>query len=258
MRKQIVLTLTFSIAILISNEVLGQEKEAKENYTAYDLMSKYYNEHFKPFKKKNIYLGLSFSLDDTRQKNTSGLFQNVIDGKELEYSILLKGGYYFSNYAMAGANFSYSQYNFDGQVFRDPDTLQSNSITRAFDFTPNFRSSIPLTRNERFSFFIEIGLTFGYYTGLTRNTKNVDEVEKVYSEGFHFRAGLSPGITFFAMESFAFEVQLNVLGYDLLVTRLTQNDENESKETQQKIDANIDLLSLQLGLAYYFGSKKKH
>jgi len=219
-------------------------------------MSKYYNENFKPFKKRNVYIGLAFSLDDVRKENTSGLLQNVIDGSELEYSILLKGGYYIGNYAMVGLNFDYYQYKFDGQVFRDPDTLQSNSITRSYDFTPNFRSSIPLTRNERLSFFVEIGVTFGYGTSLIRNTKNLDEIEKLYSDSFHFRAGISPGVTFFAIESFAFEVQLNVLGYDLMVTQQTKNEEIESREIEQKIDANIDLLSLQLGIAYNFGSKK--
>lgn len=256
MNIKIGLILTLATALLISKGVKGQEGNAKENYTAYDLMSKYYNENFKPFKKRNIYLGLAFSLEDLKQENTSGLIQNVIDGKNFDYNILLKGGYYFSNYAMAGLNFAYTQHKFDGTVYRDPDTLQSNSITREYDFTPNFRTSIPLTRNERLSFFVEIGLGFGYGTGLVVNTKNLDEIERKYSESFHFRAGISPGITFFAMESFAFEVQLNVLGYDLRATRLTQDDGPESKEVEQKIDANIDLLSLQLGLAYYFGSKK--
>lgn len=256
MRMKIGLTLALAIAILMSTGVKGQEENPKKNYTAYDLMSKYYNENFKPFKGRNIYLGLAFSLEDLKQENTSSLVQNVIEGNKLDYNILLKGGYYFSNYAMAGLNFVYTQHRFDGTVFRDPDTLQSNSITREYDFTPNFRTSIPLTRNERLSFFVEIGLTFGYGTGLVENTKNLDEVERKYSESFHFRAGISPGITFFAMESFAFEVQLNVLGYDLRSTRLKQDDEPESREVEQKIDANIDLLSLQLGLAYYFGSKK--
>lgn len=250
------LLLTLAIAILISSGAKSQENNAKENYSAYDLMSKYYNENFKPFKKRNVYLGLAFSLDDVRKENTTGLFQNILDGKELDYNIELKGGYFFGNYAMAGLNFQYTHHQFTGSVFRDPDTLQSNSLTRAYDLTPNFRAAIPLTKNERLSFFVEIGLTFGYSTGLVRNTKNLDEVDKLYSEGFHFRAGLSPGITFFAIESFAFEVQLNVLGYDLMVTHQTQNDEIESKVTEQQIDANINLLSLQLGLAYNFGSKK--
>jgi hypothetical protein len=84
---------------------------------------------------------------------------------------------------------------------------------------PTFRSSVPLTDNERLSFFTEVGLTFGFGNSLKRTIKNLDEVDKVYSTDFNFRIGISPGITFFAMESFAFEIQLNVLGYELQVER---------------------------------------
>jgi hypothetical protein len=236
--------------------MIAQSEDPKENSTTYDLMSKYYNENFHPFKKKNVYIGLAFSLEDLQQENTTGLLQNIVDGQSFNYNILLKSGYYISNYTMVGFNFLYEYDKFEGQVFRDPDTLQSNSIARSFDFTPNIRPSIPLTSNERLSFFIEMGLGFGYSSALTRNTKNIDEVNKVYSEGFHFRAGISPGVTFFAIESFAFEVQLNLIGYDLAVTQQTVNDGPASREVDQKIDAKIDILSLNLGVAYYFGSKK--
>jgi hypothetical protein len=180
----------------------------------------------------------------------------VIDGERLNYDISLKGGYYTGNYGMAGLNVNYYQRKFIGEVFRDPDTLQSNTISRGYAFTPNFRSSVPLTDNERLSFFTEVGLTFGFGNSLKRTIKNLDEVDKVYSTDFNFRIGISPGITFFAMESFAFEIQLNVLGYELQVSDKSVNEEEDSRVIQQNVDFNIDILSLQLGLAYYFGSKK--
>jgi len=99
-------------------------------------------------------------------------------------------------------------------------------------------------------------LTFGFGNSLRRTTKNLDEVDKTYSSDFNFRVGISPGITFFAMESFAFEIQLNVLGYELQVDDQSVNEGEESREIRQNVDFNIDILSLQLGLAYYFGSKK--
>jgi hypothetical protein len=236
--------------------MVAQDENTDENTKAYDLMSKYYNEDFNPFKKKNIYIGLAFSLEDLQQENTKGLIQDVVDGQSLKYNLLLKGGYYINNYTLIGLNFTYGQSKFTGQVFRDPDTLQSNSLIRSFDFTPNIRPSIPLTRNDRLSFFIEIGLTLGYNTALVRNTKKLDEVDTKYTEGFHFRAGLSPGVTFFAFESFAFEVQLDVIGYDLQINQESVNNDEPAREVNQKIDANINILTLKLGLAYYFGSKK--
>ena len=248
--------LMLTLAVVFPDNMLAQEEKSAEKLTAYELMSKYYNENFSPFKKRNVYIGLAFSLEDLQQENTTGLFQNVVDGQSLDYNIALKGGYYINRYTMLGFNFLYKYSKFTGEVFRDPDTLQSNSISRSYDFTPNIRPSIPLTHNDRLSVFIEMGLTFGYSTALTRNIKNVDEVNKLYTEAFHFRAGISPGITFFVIENFAFEAQLNVLGYDLVVSEQTTNENESARVIDQRIDANINLLSLRLGLAYYFGTKK--
>jgi hypothetical protein len=256
MRNNYGIIIMLVFAVLFPDTITAQKENPDENYTAYELMSKYYNENFHPFKKKNVYLGLAFSLEDLQQENTTGLLQNVVNGQSLNYNILLKSGYYINNYTMVGFNFSYEYDKFEGQVFRDPDTLQSNTIARSFDFTPNIRPSIPLSHNDRLSVFIEMGLTFGYTSALARTTKNVDQVNKKYTEAFHFRAGISPGITFFVIEDFAFEVQLNVVGYDLMVSQQSVNNDEPAREVDQKIDANINILSLNLGLAYYFGSKK--
>jgi hypothetical protein len=219
-------------------------------------MSKYYEDDFNPFRKKNVYLGLSFSLDDRKEENTTGLLQNVIDGQSNSFNFKVKGGYFISDYTLVGVNVFYEQDKFVGDIFREPDSLQSNSISRQFNITPNLRPSIPLTQDERLSFFIELGLTFGYLSELKRETKNLDEVTTNFTEGFHFRAGISPGVTFFAIESFAFEVQLNLLGYDLQVNKQTKNGGNKSRTIDQSLEANVNILTLQLGLAYYFGSKR--
>ena len=92
---------------------------------------------------------------------------------------------------------------------------------------------------------------------LTRNTKNLDEIEKIYSDEFNLRLGISPGITFFVIENFAFEVQLDVLGYELNVKNRKINDIEESRIVTNNVDFNINILTMKLGLAYYFGAGKK-
>lgn len=254
MRKIILslLILFYAINLLAQEDTLSVD----EKVTPYDLLSSYYSGKFKPFKKGNFFAGLAFSLTDKKLENTDYLIQQVIDGDRLSYDVLVKGGYYTGDYGMVLLNLNYFQDKFTGTVFRDPDTLQSNTISRGFAITPAIRSSVPLTKSERLSFFTEIGLTFGKTNSLTRNIKNLDEIEKIYGDDFHFRVGLSPGITFFAMENFAFEVELNVLGYDLTVSESSKNNGPKSREVRQNVDFNIDLLSLQLGLAYYFGADK--
>ena len=256
--KRLIIFFTLSSLMFLSEAIWAQDiKEERDSiYTPYELLSTYYSDSFKPFKKGNFFTGLAFSVADKKMTNTNYLVQQVIDGQRLDYDILLKGGYYTGDYGMALININYFQNKFEGQVFRSPDTLQSNTISRGFAVTPAFRSSVPLTPTERLSFFTEVGITFGGGNTLTRNTKNLDEVEKIYGNDFNFRIGISPGITFFAMENFALEVQLNVLGYDLKVAEKSTNNGPKSKEVRQNVDFNINLLSLQLGLAYYFGAKK--
>lgn len=250
------LFLTVLTACICQGLTAQKATKTKESSTPYELMSSYYNEDFKPFKQRNYYVGLTFNLEDKQQTNTSTLLGTVIDGDRIGYDLSLKAGYYTGDYGMLGANFNYYESKFVGDIFRDPDTIQSNAITRGFSITPNFRSSVPLTENERLSFFTAVGLTFGVSNTLSRDIKNLDVVDKAYATDYNFRLGISPGITFFAIESFAFEVQLNVLGYELKVSEQSQNEGAQSREVKQNVDFTIDLFSLDLGLSYYFGAKK--
>ncbi|MCO6360555.1 hypothetical protein [Roseivirga pacifica] len=235
-----------------TSKAQGVDSDTVINYTPFELLSSYYDNDFQPFKKRNVYVGFAFSLADRKQNNDQNLLSTVIDGERLDYDLLFKAGLYTADYGMVGVSVNYFQNRFDGLVFQDPDTVMTNTINRGFSITPNVRSSVPLTANERLSFFTEVGLTFGGGNSLSRKTKNVDEVEKIYDESFYFRLGMSPGITFFAMENFAFEVQMDVLGYELRRTKTTTNDVDVSKDLRQNVDFNINILTLELGLAYYF------
>lgn len=242
--------------ISLSGTLVAQEKEDPKDYTPYDLLSSYYNDDFKPFKKRNVYVGLSFSLEDRSLTNTSNILGTIIQGDRENFDLSLKGGYYTGDYGMFGLNLNIYQRKFTGDLFQDPDTLQSNTISRGYAFTPNFRSSVPLTDNNRLSFFTELGVRIGFGNSLQRSIRDKDQVDKTFSSDFDFRVGISPGITFFVMESFAFEIQLDVLGYELQVKDKSVNGGASSRDVRQNVDFQIDILSLQLGLAYNFGSKK--
>ncbi|MBS2100122.1 outer membrane beta-barrel protein [Carboxylicivirga linearis] len=238
------------------SQELNLELRDSLKLTPYDLMSNYYTNDFSPFQRKNIYIGLDFTVKDRQQTNVDQILQRVIDGQQLDFSIRVKGGYYIGDYAMVGLDFEYYQEKFEGKIFRDPDTLMSNSIKRGYEFTPNIRSSVPLTRNERLSFYTQVGITAGVANSLSREIKNNDEISKVYTTDYNFRVGISPGMTFFVMENFAFEVQLDVLGYEMKVRDKTVDGEDESRVVRQNVNFNIDLLSLNLGLSYYIGRGK--
>ena len=252
----------FFISILVGTLLYGsvahaQADTSKVSYTPYELLSSYYKDDFKPFKKGNSYVGLSFSVQDKNLINTERILGKVLNGDNQNYNLLFKGGYYLWNYAMVGLNFNYSQSKFTGRVFVDPDTTQVNSISRGYSFTPNFRSSIPLTASERFSFFIDLGVSLGWSSTVDEQIKNLDEISKSFSTQFNFGIGISPGITFFAMENFAFELQLNVLGYTYQLTKTKTDGQDDARDERNNVNFSIDILSLDIGLAYYIGSGKQ-
>jgi hypothetical protein len=220
-------------------------------------MSKYYDEDFNPFSKGNWYVGFAFSLQDQELQNQARLFDKVLDGKDLRYDLTFRGGYFLGDYFMVGGNLIYDRQKFTGTIVQESDTIQRENISSIGTIAPTIKSYFPLTKNNRLSFFNELGLGFGFGNSVSRDTKNQDEINKSYTDEFAFTAGISPGITFFAIENFAFEIQLNnLIGYELQVSNKTTNESEESKVTTHNVNFNIDLLSLNLGLAYYFGSKK--
>lgn len=250
-KNHLIIAVFLFLAVAVNAQKSNDSKQDKK-FSPYELLTSYYNNDFKPFKKGSIYSGVSMSLEDRSMENTEGLFQKTIEGNRVNFNILFRGGYYINDYSMVGLNLTIFENKFEGTLFKDPDTIASNSITRGFSFTPNFRTSIPLTENERLSFFTAVGMTFGKSNSVKRDIKNTDEIEKSYADNYNIKLGLSPGVTFFAMENFALEAQLDVIGYEFSVKKNKINEIDISRDTRHNVDFNINLLTLKLGAAYYF------
>ncbi len=245
--------------LLISTGILWSQKkeiQVDSTYSPFELMSSYYNKNFTPFSKKNIYIGFSMSLENKKLENVNYLVEEVLNGENKNYDINLKGGYFLGDYSMVELDFLYKNARFDGLIFKDSDTIQSKSLSRGFTIAPYFRNTVPLTANERLSFFVKTGIAYGRLSTVREDLMDTDEIERTYEIINHFRLGISPGVTFFAIENFALEVGLDVLGYELETTRKKINGIEDSRKTRHNVDFEINLFSLQLGVAYYFGGKK--
>ncbi|MEM9326816.1 MAG: hypothetical protein AAGA85_14215 [Bacteroidota bacterium] len=245
------------LALWMASLLVVHAQEAKQEVSPYDLISKYYQEDFNPFRKGNGYLGFAFSLRDRNLQNTQRLFDRVVKGDEFNYDLTLKGGYFIGDYVVAGVNVNYERDEFEGTlVDSNSDTLFRQSISSGGLVTPNIKAYFPLVPTERLSFSTEIGLGFGGGNTLRTDTRNVDEITRTYVEDFVFSAGLSPGIVFFAIENFAFEVEINnLIGYRYTNSTTSINNVEDSQTNANEVSFQIDLLSLRLGLAYYFKGK---
>ena len=244
------------ITIFITTSGMSQER--KDSLNPYELLTKYYEEGFKPFAKGNYYSGIAFSLTNSNLENSSKGFDKVIAGIDKTTSITFKGGYFLKDYIMTGMNFELGRDEFGGNIDVSGDTVSRQTMRKYLSFSPVIKSYVPLTKNNRLSFFTEIGLGAKFANSLSEDISNVDVYTRKYGKDFTFSAGLGAGVTFFALENIAIEVMLkNLVGYELKISKQRQNNVDYSKKTTHNVNFDINLLSLKVGVAYFIQPKKK-
>ncbi|MFV0484305.1 MAG: hypothetical protein ACK5MG_09460 [Bacteroidales bacterium] len=245
---------------VIALSVYGQyEEQEVDKSDPYYLMSSYYETDFHPFKKGNFYTGFAFSLTTGELENTNRLLYEVSEGEENQYNLIFKGGYFIGDYNMIGVDVVYGRSRFEGDILQNSESLLRQRISSSGTFRPVLVTYFPLTKNKRLSFYNKIGVGLSWGNTLERNTGSQGDITKKYDDNFGLSVGISPGITFFVIQNFAFEVELqNMLGYQHESVKSTSNDDVVSRRSTNQVSFDIDLLSLKLGLAYYFNRPKKH
>jgi ABC-type tungstate transport system substrate-binding protein len=80
------------------------------------------------------------------------------------------------------------------------------------------------------------------------------EVEKIEENFTEIKLGVQPGVVLFFTRQWAFEASVGIAGVTSRWTTQTVNDDqaNETKIQQSSIDLRLNLLALNLGVAYYF------
>jgi len=245
------------ICILCVAGINSATAQKKEKLSPVELMFEYYDEDFKPFNKGKWFTALTFNVEDSNLKSDNKYigFDNVIEGKEFNYDIKLKGGYTIGNYSFVGLGITHGRDTSEGLGIILLDTINSESVANRNVISPFIRTYYPLAKNQRFSFFNEIKMDFGFGDSESKSYENGEQIEQENTNDFLFGIGISPGVTFFALESFAFEIQLDVLGYEYERSTSIDQDGNEFVSDSHNVNFTLDLLSLNFGLAYYFGAK---
>ncbi|WNJ19445.1 hypothetical protein [Pontibacter sp. G13] len=212
----------------------------------------YYDEDFRPFSKGGGLIVLSFNLSSSEIENQPFLFQNAIERDEFSYNLTLTGGYFFQDYSNIGLKFQSSYREVTGTFDSSGDTTLQELAENNYQIAPYLRTYIPLGRRQRFALFNEVVLGVGFGRSLYRQTKTADDITKTYTKSVGFGLGLSPGIVAFAVEKFAFEISIDLIGVTLSVEESERDEEESGRRVQSDIDFQINLLSLDFGLAYYF------
>lgn len=199
------------------------------------------------------FVNLAFSLDQREAENENQFFRDVLDQDRLNYQITSNGGYAIKDNFVLGLGLGYGRSREDlKQIDQDGEEVFIRSVGQNFTIAPNIRNYIPLS-NDKFYIFIQTDLRLNFGESLNRKIFT-DEVEKLETEFFQTRIGVSPGLLIFFNRSWAFETSVGLVGLTSRWTTETFNNdtENRTKIQENNMDLQLNLLALNLGVAYYF------
>lgn len=203
--------------------------------------------------KGRSYISLSFSLDQRKAENEAQLFRQVIDQDKLNYRVNANGGYALKDNFTLGLGLSYGREKEDIH-FVDENGVEVTSrfLSNDVSFIPHMRNYIPFG-NGTFQIFVQTDMRLTFAESLRRDFFP-DEIDKTERNAFEYRLGVSPGVLLFFDRHWAFELSVGLAGLTSRITEEVVNDQEADKARIVKtdIDLKINLLALNLGVAYYF------
>jgi hypothetical protein len=222
------------------------------NTFAQDSLSVSKQNDFK-IEKGRFLSALTFSLDSRKAENENQLFRQVIDQNKYDFRVIASGGYVIKDNFLIGLAVGYGEENED-VIFINEDNLELNTkrIQRGISFSPNFRNYIPIGSGQlQIIVQTELGITFGESLSRTYSADNVDKIENDFLQ---LDLGVSPGVALFFTKNWALETRVNVAGLSTRYEEEEINDDSSSKTKirQTSVDLRLNLLQLNLGVAYYF------
>lgn len=181
---------------------------------------------------------------------------------------IVSNGYNFSVSSMFAYSFAANN-AFGGRISYNRDLLRVDSSVIAFgegDSGVNLamddcyllshsysvmvilRQYIPIGKNKRFALFNEIQLEGG--GSQSKYTYDLP-VQGTYSTTTEFAINFAPGVTAFASNHFAIEINVGAMGFSYSKTKELHNQVSEGDFTTNLFNFKVNILSINLGVTYY-------
>jgi hypothetical protein len=167
----------------------------------------------------------------------------------------LRSGYFIKDKFALGAFFKYSNKLDRLNYTNDTGEVFDETLGRSYSFAPFMRNYLPLGKGT-FSLFNETNLEFTYSSEVRQVDDPVD-INRTVSDTYQLKLGIQPGIAAFITDLVSFEVGTSILGLSSEYTTTTFNGDEDNQGTKFSNDVSfeIDLLSLFLGITFYFPVK---
>lgn len=205
--------------------------------------------------KGNMFISTTFSLDHRESDNESTLIRNVDDSYRLNWDITLRSGYFIKDNFALGGFFKYSDKLNQQSYIGDNGDVKDETVERSYSLAPFMRNYLPLG-NGQFCLFNETNLVFSYGSSV-RQIEDQSDVSRIVGDTYELKLGIQPGIAAFINKLVSVEVGTSVLGLSSKYTKSTVDGDKDNPSTVYTNDVSfrIDILSLFLGLTFYFPVK---
>ena len=202
--------------------------------------------------KGQMLVSTTFSVKHSESENESRLLQNLDESYRLDWNVTLRSGYFIKDNFAVGGYFKYSNTLDRLEFTNDLGPVFDDTQGRTYSIAPFIRNYLPLGKGT-FYLFNETNLEFSYGSQV-RQIEDVDDINRIVRDTYELKLGIQPGIAAFITDLVAVEVGTSVLGLSSKYTQITENgdEENEGYKFENEVSFEIDLLSLFLGITFYF------
>lgn len=202
--------------------------------------------------KGSWFTGINLSVSEQSSENPSSLFQQVESLDRISYKVSATGGYFIRDLWMLGGRLKYESSESDTGYSEDADKKRIRAVNRFTSFGFIMRNYLPLGETGRFSLFVETGLEFGFGKEIVQTTLD-DDIDRKITKTYGLDLGVTPGLMAFVDKGVAIEASVNIIGLSASWGDYNFNSGERTGDTSSvDLDFSIKLLTLYIGLTYYF------
>lgn len=202
--------------------------------------------------KKSGFITPSFNLKQSSGTNNQVLGVQIDEEYKLDYSVHFNWGYFFKKDFSIGLQVSYNNKRQDITFYPSGVYTVSNSYANMVSLIPNIRNYFG---QGRFKGFAQTNLGFSFGKGLTRTYTEQND-NKVDTRLYEVTLAVQPGIAVFVADFVTLELSINILGLTSRYEKSTLNNTSESIRKSNNVDFDINILSMNIGIGFYFNTKK--
>lgn len=206
-------------------------------------------------KKGNLLISTTFSINHKESENEALLLQDIDNSYRLDWAVTLRSGYFIKDQFAVGVFFKYANELNEVSYTNDIGKVNDNRLERSYSIAPFIRNYFPLG-SGRFSLFNETNLEFTYGSSV-RQVSDPDDVSRTVGDVYQLKLGIQPGIATFITKGISLEVGTSLLGLSSTYTTsvIDGDTANKGYTYSNDVSLKIDLLSLFLGITFYFPVK---